>query len=440
MWFVVSAGISAATLGAVVWMFRGIADLPTRALLLAIWLRYVLSAFHEITFDPLIAGLSINALASAGVAAMGLLLVEPRLLRLRALLPFWALLAAIGLSGVLNDQIGGLINASVKWFYFLAILLLAYRAIRLYGRDPILRALLIAMLVPIALQACSVVLGVSKVADTDGARSYIGGYHHEAALSVMLFSFLCVGTLVGRQSLIRLVAVLAAATIGILLANYRTTILAMLPVVLAILLVGAGRLVPRGTGGILLVASGLMLGILASGFVDHLPDRFADVVRVVEAAPDLVKDPLYFTEAERDLFTGRVYWWARYVGAWNAGGIVATLIGFGPDAWESRMALYAHNTFVSYLYEFGAIGLALLIVFMAAMLGTAFAVEEARVRYRLLAMHVGFIVLNQATMPLWQIEGVILYAILCAVGLAAMSERRERRLVPDGSYEAATLA
>ncbi len=256
----------------------------------------------------------------------------------------------------------------------------------------------------------------------------------------MLFSFLCVGTLVGRQSLIRLVAVLAAATIGILLANYRTTILAMLPVVLAILLVGAGRLVPRGTGGILLVASGLMLGILASGFVDHLPDRFADVVRVVEAAPDLVKDPLYFTEAERDLFTGRVYWWARYVGAWNAGGIVATLIGFGPDAWESRMALYAHNTFVSYLYEFGAIGLALLIVFMAAMLGTAFAVEEARVRYRLLAMHVGFIVLNQATMPLWQIEGVILYAILCAVGLAAMSERRERRLVPDGSYEAATLA
>ncbi|MEM7567611.1 MAG: O-antigen ligase domain-containing protein [Pseudomonadota bacterium] len=427
MWFAVSLAASTATLAGVLWTWARIPDLATRVLLLAVWLRYVLSAFHEITFDPLVAGFSINALASAGVALVGLALVEPRLLALKRLWSFWLLLGVICVSALLNGTVGGLINAGVKWAYFLAILLLTYRAIRLYGRDAVLRALLIAMLTPLVLQACSIVFGVSKIADTDGARSFIGGYHHEAAFSVMLFSFLCVGALVGRQSAWRLTAVVGAAILGILLANYRTTIIAALPVVLAVLALGAARFAPRGSAGPLAITGGLLLAVLAVSFADRMPERFADVVRVVQAAPDLVKNPLFFTEAERDLFTGRIYWWARYLGAWNAGDALVTLIGFGPDAWEDRMALYAHNTLVSYTYEFGLLGLLALLTFMGAMLVTSLAVEDSQVRYRLLAMHVGFFVLNQATMPLWQIEGVILYAILCAAGLAAVSERRIAR-------------
>ena len=46
-----------------------------RFLIGAIWLRYIMSVFHEVTFRPLLAGLSLNAVGSILVTAAGLVLL-----------------------------------------------------------------------------------------------------------------------------------------------------------------------------------------------------------------------------------------------------------------------------------------------------------------------------------------------------------------------------
>jgi hypothetical protein len=53
-------------------------DSATRFVIAAIWLRYLLSALHQYTFPPVIAGLSLNALGSLAVIAVGIAIVDWR--------------------------------------------------------------------------------------------------------------------------------------------------------------------------------------------------------------------------------------------------------------------------------------------------------------------------------------------------------------------------
>src|SRR5262249_3641617 len=93
------------------------------------------------------------------------------------------------------------------------------------------------------------------------------------------------------------------------------------------------------------------------------------------------------------------------------GDIVNNLVGFGPDAWVGRFSTYAHNTFISYLYEFGLFGLAGLIWILSSNFLTALRAEDNE-RPMLLSCHIGFVVLNLSTMGRWTLEGAILYALL----------------------------
>ena len=61
----------------------------------AIWLRFFLSAFHTITYPSLVAGFSINALGSIGVAGLGLMLIPTAVFTLKKLLPFYFFFVAI---------------------------------------------------------------------------------------------------------------------------------------------------------------------------------------------------------------------------------------------------------------------------------------------------------------------------------------------------------
>src|SRR5690349_9171384 len=85
----------AATLVLVLLHMRRMRDAGVWFLLLSIWLRYSISAFHAYTFPPVVAGLSIVALSSIVVTAIGLVVVGARKLFLRKLVPFYAIMAAI---------------------------------------------------------------------------------------------------------------------------------------------------------------------------------------------------------------------------------------------------------------------------------------------------------------------------------------------------------
>ena len=57
------------------------------------------------------------------------------------------------------------------------------------------------------------------------------------------------------------------------------------------------------------------------------------------------------------------------------------------------------------------------------MIARAFRVTDWALRGQLVCTHIGFILLNMATMPFWQIEGLILYALLCGYTYNASTAR-----------------
>jgi membrane protein implicated in regulation of membrane protease activity len=76
-----------------------------------------------------------------------------------------------------------------------------------------------------------------------------------------------------------------------------------------------------------------------------------------------------------------------------------------------RFTTYAHNTFISYLYEFGLFGLAGLLWILISNFLMAARVRETK-GLILVSCHIGVIVLNLSTMGIWTLEGAILYALL----------------------------
>lgn len=169
--------------------------------IVAIWLRLFLSAFYTITYPPLFAGLSLNAIGSIGVVCVGLLVLPLSLFKLKKLMPFYILFFAILISGVINTKIGGTINLLVKWFYFLVLMIAVFLSVHYYGKNETLKKLLVAFTMPVALQLLSILLGHAKATEADGSTSFIGGYSHEAAFSMVIVTFVFILGMLERNTL-----------------------------------------------------------------------------------------------------------------------------------------------------------------------------------------------------------------------------------------------
>src|SRR3979411_753552 len=69
-------------------------------LLLATWFRYSIATFHQYTYPPIVLGLSLMALTSIAIIAIGLVVIGGRNLGLRRLIPFYGIISVIVLSAV----------------------------------------------------------------------------------------------------------------------------------------------------------------------------------------------------------------------------------------------------------------------------------------------------------------------------------------------------
>ena len=182
---------------------------------------------------------------------------------------------------------------------------------------------------------------------------------------------------------------------------------------------GAARSARKGQRVLISLFGLLMMAgaIVAANFV--MSDRLADLSAVAGGTGDLIRSPDEFSASERELMSGRLYLWNAYFDEYKAGTDTQLLIGRGADAWVEVFGLYAHNTLVSYLYEFGLIGTLLLVLVWLSMIARALRVQDWALRGQLVCAHVGFVLLNMATMPFWQLEGLILYGLLCGFTYAA---------------------
>lgn len=393
------------------------------------WLRYIMGAYSAITFQPVLMGLSINAFTSAATFGLGLLMVRPRHLMLKMVFPFYFLMAVVILSGLVNQQYIGIINVVVKYGYLLVIMIGIYESIGMIGERKLMLLLLWAFTPPVIFQILSVILGVSKATESDGSVSYIGGYNHEAAFSIVLatcFTVACLAT--GLKRWMRTI-ILVVCLAGILLANYRTSIIAIAPI--AIVQFNADvitRFSPRQRAiiGVAVVSLSFIVFAIAAWI---LRERLSDLVTALQDSSGLMKRPIFYTDYEKTIMSGRPYIWSGYFYGYADGGTINHLIGFGPESWQGLFAKYAHNTLVSTLYEYGPIGVVAMIFLWGTMLLAAARVRHGP-RAKLVGAHLSFLTLNMATMPHWLIEGDILYAIICGCTLHYLLRPPQKAMVP----------
>jgi hypothetical protein len=388
----------------------------------AAWLRYVMSAFHTITYRPLAAGMSANALASIGLFLVGLLTIDWRHLSLRFLLPFYVLIALAVISAVANGGVTpGLITVITKHGYLIVIILSVFGAMRRARDGDFMTSMLWAFLPTLIWQALSVALGVGKATETDAtAISYIGGYNHEAAFSVILATCLTVACFTTRLSKTLRTGVILLCIAGIVLANYRTTLVAVAPVLLMFFAFSSLRRFPLRDRPFV-VSALIVIVAIGLGAVSLLfAERFQDVTLATSGEVNFFKPPDYYSVEEGRLLSGRPRIWSAYVYAWLDGDLSEHVIGFGPESWNDVFPLYAHNTLVNYLYEYGLVGVVVILWVWFSMLAAALRVRHPHSGV-LVGAHLSFLVLNMSTMPMWMIEGIILYGVICGYTLYLLS-------------------
>lgn len=426
MWLAVSLIYSVISLALLMNYLRGPRCIPLTLLCFSIWVRYFLGTQYEYTFDSLVAGLSVNAMYSLLIVALGITLVIPRYLNLRFLFPTYLFVFWIILSGTINHSTIGLFNVLTKWIYFLTTAILLYAAINRVGLERSVKGLLWVMSLPLGLQILSIVFGEVKAGETDGSKSFIGGYGHEAVFSVMILTFFACTSCLRSTRGFGAVGGLA----GLIAANYRTSIIASAP--LTVYAFGStfmSKLDPKWRlPGI--VTGALICAVLLATLVgESVLERFADISTVVTSWQELTKPFYYYTTDERNIFSARVFLWSQYLTEFFSANLTQQLFGFGPEGWVTNQPKYAHNTFVSMLYEYGFLGFLVFLIFIIS--NALFALKAGNMSINLLVLHVSFLILNLSTMPLWQIEGLIFYAIINAITWSQYRQSEHVRASPS---------
>lgn len=338
-----------------------------KLLLAIIWLRFVMQAYHEITFTS-VGGISINALASVGVCVVGGIVLFRQLPQLGRFPVLLSLVGVIVVSGLANGVLMPTIETTVKWGYFAVVVLAIQDCIRRDGDARILGLLLWSFAPPLIYQLLSFVLGVGKATEDDGSVSYVGGYNHESAFSIVLVTCFAVAALAPKLNPIARLTLLGACLAGIFAANYRTSLIAIAPIAFGYFVFGAARSAGKDKRVLVsLVGLVIMSGAMVAANV-VMADRLTDLGTIAGESGDLIRSPDEFTASERDLMSGRLYLWNAYFDEYRSGSDVELLIGNGADAWVDVFGLYAHNTIVSYLYEFGIAGTVLLVLVWLAMI------------------------------------------------------------------------
>jgi hypothetical protein len=282
-------------------------------------------------------------------------------------------------------------------------------------------SMLWAFLPTLIWQALSVAMGIGKATETDAtAVSYIGGYNHEAAFSVILATCLTVACFTTQLNKTVRLAIVLACIAGIVLANYRTTLVAVAPLLLMFFAFSSLRRFPLRDRPFVVSALIVLLAI-GLGFASLLfAERFQDLTVATSGDVNFFKPAQYYTVEESRLLSGRPRIWSAYIYAWLEGDITEHVIGFGPESWNDVFPLYAHNTLVNYLYEYGIIGVVVILWVWFSMLAAAIRVRHPHAGV-LIGAHLSFLVLNMSTMPMWMIEGNILYGIICGYTLYLLS-------------------
>jgi hypothetical protein len=290
-----------------------------------------------------------------------------------------------------------------------------WQALETHG-GAVLRRLLFVFFQPIVFLGASLVLNIAKSGELDGSISYIGGYLHEELFSLILATALLVSLLASKIDRWSRTFIVLIAVGGIYLTQYRTSILAIVPMIVATALISVPRAFRLEQQALVRIWLTVFTGLAILAAAVAAGPRFSDLATISDSA-FWMKAPETFTWDDQRVLSARPYIWSQYLHAYAEAPTMQTIVGYGPDSWEGNFPLYAHNTMVSFLYELGLLGVASLLLLWFSMLRLALRATPSS-RAVIVAGHCSFILLSMATMPQWQIEGNIFYGLLCGYTIA----------------------
>jgi hypothetical protein len=165
------------------------------------------------------------------------------------------------------------------------------------------------------------------------------------------------------------------------------------------------------------------LGLVISS---SLAERFSDISLILNNLNELIKAPEYFSDAEQDIFSSRVYLWSQYLTVFSQSDFLHRMVGLGPESWSGVFDKYAHNAFVSYIYEYGYLGITTFLIVNIYLLKQALNNQSKILGRKLFFSILGLMVMSLSTMPLWNIEGLICYALISGTIFAKGQQPVER--------------
>jgi hypothetical protein len=387
-----------------------------RYVLIVLWLRFAMDSFSSLSLREAFGGVTWNAAGSILFTLAGLSIIRYRHLLLTVLLPIYGLLAIMAVSSLANGVPFAMVEQGAKFGLLICMIIGTYEAANEEGAERFAASLIIPFLLPIAMQVISLAFGIGKLAESDGSVSYVGGFFHESTFSISVAAGLVALCFAGRISSLSRVLFLLASTGALIAANYRTTVIAMLPLLLY-LLASIPVLAVRRNARVLVASVGALLAIVAiSSSSLEMGQRVQSVVDFAAAPSKLIRPLDSFTEDERRQASGRSYVWSKYIEGFNRSPPLQKLIGHGPDSWEAVFNVYAQNTVISYLYEIGWIGAGIVVILWLVMLLLALRTPPA-VMPAILLLHFGYAVLNMSTQPFWAVEGLMMYGLICGFTL-----------------------
>ncbi len=427
-------------------LVRSRASAALMLLFVLFFMRFVLASFHSITYPPLLGSfslMSLASLASLGACFLLLPLIKPRghsrWVMSKSLITVYLLIVLMVISALVNNAITDSLPSLIKWLYLLQLVSLIAYALTMDGLRNTLKVVLLAYSFPVVMLLLSIAMGVSKRSELDGSISFVGGFFHEAVFSTVIFTA-AFFTITYLKVFSKPLPIRKNATIGLalvmffslmLFVNYRTSIIAFILMAAALALFTAHT--AKASYKALFCICVAMLALWGAVFdIGDSSERFADIPNAYNNASHLITYPENYTRDERRLFSGRLYMWSAYISEANEGSTQQLLIGQGMGSWKKYFEKYAHNTFVSFYFELGFVGLILCVLIFLTLYSKLIQIADQDIRATASAFLLGFLVLNMSTMPMWSMEGIYCLAFLLALGRAASTKCVMRaRMVSD---------
>lgn len=390
---------------------------PEYILGLHIFGRVVLDSVYAISYGEAIAGITIMQLYSVAWSAFFIAYIlyfnRWRVAFPRITLPVTLLIMSAALSAAINLNVFYFAESSLKWFYFFSVVFFCVNTLNTCRPE---RLFLIVLLCGSYLFANQIMFGLTSGPKVShGLTNYIGSYYHEAGFSsmVLLLTSATIGLYVFAQKKATksfLLVFLSMELASLLLAGYRTAVLAGVVLVVAFLFFQSLRKASLFIAFSLIGLIGL-IGILWVGISGHLA-LFEDIGK-------LVSNPgAYFDFSggggDKEILTGRVYLINTIMHYYLNADISQQIGGMGAGVAQQRIGAYAHNEFISALAEFGLIGLLVFVFFHLQMLRNCLIARKENLVLGNLTISVvlSVVVLSLATMPYHDMRALLFLAVM----------------------------